>query len=100
MEGKFPLSDKHFIFMRKTFCSTLKTMCDYHIFSTHFLPSSNYHNVFGCLNFRICVYACLCMRVCVCVYERDLPGDIEEREANAVFDENGEVFHIKHWLAE
>lgn len=27
------------------------------------------------------------------------PGDVEEREADAVFDEDGEVVHIQHWLA-
>jgi len=29
----------------------------------------------------------------------DPPGDIEEWEANTVFDEDGEVFYIQHWLA-
>lgn len=27
------------------------------------------------------------------------PGDVEERETNAVFDENGEVIHIQHGAA-
>lgn len=27
------------------------------------------------------------------------PGDVEEREANAVFDEDGEVIHIQHRTA-
>lgn len=29
----------------------------------------------------------------------DPPGDVEEREANAVLDEDGEVFHIQHRFA-
>ena len=29
----------------------------------------------------------------------DPPGDVEERETNAVFDEDGEVFHIQHGVS-
>lgn len=39
------------------------------------------------------VYVCVRLPVC------DLPGDIEERETNTVFDEDGEVVHIQHRFA-
>lgn len=30
----------------------------------------------------------------------DPPGDVEEWEANAVFDEDGEAFKFHHWFTE
>lgn len=35
----------------------------------------------------------MCVRLC------GLPGDIEERKTNAVFDEDGEIVHVQHRLA-
>lgn len=32
-----------------------------------------------------------------CAEGRNSPCDIEQREANAVFDEDGEVLHFFHW---
>lgn len=50
---------------------------------------------FNTKNDILCINLLICVR-CTC----DPPGDVEERKANAVFDEDGEVFHVQHWFAE
>lgn len=47
------------------------------------LPFTRLHSTFQCPRRWLC----------------DPPGDVEERKANAVFDEDGEVVHVQHRLS-
>lgn len=69
VEGKFPLRDKHVMEW-----ILIYSECEFNL-------------KFEFVLFLVCV--------CVCVP----PRDVKERKANAVFDENSEVFHVIHGSA-